>query len=423
MRRGITIVAAAWLACAGPARAQHAGHADRGTPAQAAAGIRGGAQAIMLVTRAAPAVAGRTLTEGYVTQPMLHGHAWLGGGRLSFDGVLNLEGVTLRRGELNAGVWGEGYIDRRHPHTYLHEAVATVHGGAAGARVSLTAGRGFVPFGTDDPMARPFVKYPANHHLAQALERWVLVAAARAGPVTLEAALLNGDEPTSPTDLGRPGRFGDSRAARLTLHAPAGVELQASRADLASPEVASGDGRDQTKWSAAARWEGALALDVAAYALLEWARTDERDRVSAAFRFHSTLVEAQLRRAGASLALRVERTERPEEERGYDPFRSPPQHIGPLLGITRWTLASVRVAHEFGAAGARATPFVEATALRVTETTGSIFSPAEFYGAERQWQLSAGVRLDGGPRHARMGRYGAARGGEHHTETLDPPEA
>jgi len=52
--------------------------------------------------------------------------------------------------------------------------------------VSLAAGKGFVPFGTDDPMTRPFAAYPVNHHLAQILERYVAIAAVSAGPVIVE---------------------------------------------------------------------------------------------------------------------------------------------------------------------------------------------------------------------------------------------
>jgi hypothetical protein len=292
--------------------------------------------------------------------------------------------------------------------------VMTLHARPARAHLSLTGGRGFVPFGTDDPMVRGFVKYPANHHLAQALERWVLVGAAGAGPVTLEAALLNGDEPTGPADLGRIERFGDSWAARVTLRPGAGLELQGSTAHLASPEISVGGGHDQRKHSTSARWTGALRGPLHGYALAEWARTDEHDRVGRAFRFHTALAEAAVGRGGASLALRLERTERPEEERGFDPFRAPPQHSGPLLGLTEWTIASARLAHQLGAGRIGIAPFIEGAVLRVTETAGSIFSPAEFYGSERQWHLSIGAALATGQRHTRMGRYGAAADPTHH---------
>src|SRR5690606_8100856 len=107
-----------------------------------------GAMAVALVTRAQPAALGRAVTEGYLSQPMFFGSMRLAGGRLSALATLNLEGATLRRGEINPGGYGEGYIDRRHPHTYLHEAMVGVGGTASGVRGSLFAGKGFVPFGT-----------------------------------------------------------------------------------------------------------------------------------------------------------------------------------------------------------------------------------------------------------------------------------
>src|SRR4051812_39182766 len=67
-----------------------------------------GVQAVGLVTHVTPAILGKDLTEGYVTQPMIMAHAayrWL-----SFQGTIDFEGLTLKRGELNHGVWGEGYI-------------------------------------------------------------------------------------------------------------------------------------------------------------------------------------------------------------------------------------------------------------------------------------------------------------------------
>lgn len=81
----------------------------------------------------------------------------------------------------------------------------------------LAAGKGFVPFGTDDPMSRPVVRFPVNHHLSQVLERAVALAGVRAGPVTVEGSLFNGDEPASPGSWPAWDRFGDSWAARLTL--------------------------------------------------------------------------------------------------------------------------------------------------------------------------------------------------------------
>ena len=68
-----------------------------------------------------PALLGRDATEGYLTQPNVLGV--LRRGPLTLTGTLNFEGYTLRRGELNAGIYGEGYVDRRHPHTLVHEVM------------------------------------------------------------------------------------------------------------------------------------------------------------------------------------------------------------------------------------------------------------------------------------------------------------
>src|SRR4029079_16834746 len=126
-----------------------------------------GAMATGVFTRASPAYASRTYREMQLVQPnVLATMQW---STLTFNAGMNAGGYTLRRGELNAGIFGEGYVDRRHPHTLVHEAVASVEGALPGARrvrASLAAGKGFVPFGTDDPMSRPFVLFPVNHHLA-----------------------------------------------------------------------------------------------------------------------------------------------------------------------------------------------------------------------------------------------------------------
>src|SRR5262245_5206917 len=83
-----------------------------------------GAQAIPLFTYAAPSAMGRSIREGYLSQPVILGNAGIGWARASV--MLNLEGLTLRRGEATTGAWGEGYVDRRHPHAYLHEAMLGV---------------------------------------------------------------------------------------------------------------------------------------------------------------------------------------------------------------------------------------------------------------------------------------------------------
>jgi len=64
-----------------------------------------------------------------------------------------------------------------------------------GGALSLSAGKGFAPYGTCDPMARPGLKYPTNHHLSQVLERWTANASWLRGGWSLEAGLFGGQEP------------------------------------------------------------------------------------------------------------------------------------------------------------------------------------------------------------------------------------
>ncbi|MFL5577035.1 MAG: hypothetical protein ACJ79S_13805 [Gemmatimonadaceae bacterium] len=385
-----------------------------------------GAQGIGVVTRASPAFVGRDFTEGYLTQPAVMGHAALLGGRLALRATLDLEGLTLGRGELTPGSYGEGYVDRRHPHTYSHELVATVATDAAGARryaVSLSAGKGFAPFGTDDPMSRPFVKFPANHHLAQILERVAAVGAVRAGALILEGGAFNGDEPVGPGEAPTWRRFGDSWAGRLTL-APrggrlAGVELQGSHAWVESPELAGGGGVDQRKWSTSVRAErGMPDADGHRYALVEWARTDDVANGHRSFSYTSLLGEGALTWRATQLALRLERTERPEEERLADPFRAarPYTDFG-ILGRTRWDVVTTHVGLPRARAGAlRLGPFVEVARARARALDRpSAFEPASFFGSATQWSFSTGLRLELGTLHRRMGRYGAAEpAGAHH---------
>src|SRR5678815_3290225 len=117
------------------------------------------AQAIPVVTRADPTATRGALTERYVSQPVVMAHgAW---NWLRAVGTLDLEGLTMARGELSTGGYGEGYVDRRHPHAYVHELLVGGEWGTSSSTLgSLFVGRGFAPFGSDDPMMRPFEKYP-----------------------------------------------------------------------------------------------------------------------------------------------------------------------------------------------------------------------------------------------------------------------
>ena len=394
-----------------PLRAQHEMHAPTGGPAPLVA-ASAGARAILLGTSVDPGFARRRLAEGYLTQPMLHGHAALRGGLLAVQGMIDFEGATLARGELTPGAYGEGYVDRRHPHTWLHELVATVATPRwRGGELSLSGGKGFAPFGTDDPMARPLARFPVNHHLSQILERAVLVGAARWRPLALEYGVFNGDEPESPTDAPNAAHFGDSWAARVTLRPLAGFELQGSSARVASPESPTGHGFDHHKRSGSLRAERDTRLG-RAYLLGEWASTDLFSRGRRAFHLSTVLAEASLHRERLWAAARYERTLRPEEERLANPFRTPyPTAEVQILGTTRFDVATAAVGGEWSLRALSLAPFAEGSLVTPRATTAlAAFVPEYFYGRSRLVALSLGVRLAAGMPMHRVGRYSVAVG-------------
>ena len=109
-----------------------------------------------------------------------------------------------------------------------------------------------------------------------------------------------------------------------------------------------------------------------------------------------------------SAKLRWERTTRPEEERLADPFRTTRPHADEnILGATRWIGVSARLERSFVMQRMAITPFAEAGRVTVSELTGAIFSPVDFYGEDTMWGLSGGITIRLGSPMRRMGRYGA----------------
>jgi len=374
------------------------------SPAQA----RLGAGGVLAYEAASVTPGGGSLGEARLVRPtlMLHASAWR---RLRALATLNFEGATIPGGELALGNWGEGFVDRRHPHTYVHELVLSADdllGASDGpARVSISAGKGFAPFGTDDPMARPFLRFPVNHHLSQILERAVLIGSARTRLVAGEIGLFNGDEPERPGQWPRiGGRFGDSWASRVTLYPIPGGEVQASYAEVHSPEHRPGAGTDQGKWSLSARWSRPVAGHPL-YGLIEWARTSEANGF---FVFHSILAEGAWTAGRHRLQYRFERTERPEEER-VSRFRSLRPHLeNSILGITRWTVHTAGYTIDGpDLSGLRLSPLVEVSYGRMQRVGGGVFDVESLYGQDHVWSLSVGVRIGAGMAMHRMGRYGS----------------
>ncbi|MHB1329201.1 MAG: hypothetical protein ACYC2K_13475 [Gemmatimonadales bacterium] len=327
--------------------------------------------------------------------------------------TVNLEGLTAPDGELAMGAWGEGFIDRRHPHAYVHELLveADARFECAGVPCGIGGyiGRGFVPFGSDDPMGRAPLRYPVNHHLAQILERAVLGAQLLMGPLMIEAAVFNGDEPESPSQWPRiANRFADSWAARATLSPAGGVELSGSLAAVASPEHRPGAGADQDKVHLGLRIEQP-ALGGVAVAVGEWARTKELEGF---FRYETRLAEISWARPRIRVHYRAEQTDRPEEER-LTLYRTARPHLeNTLIGQTRWTLHTVGTQVELPTLGnpGSAALLLEMTHGAIRGAAGTAFNVADTYGADRFWSLAVGVRLRwAAPGHA-MGRYGLLPG-------------
>jgi hypothetical protein len=384
-------------------------------PAQSSWGIVPMAQGIFVVDHSGAIPGGGSLTEARLVQPVLMvlGHGF--GSTLGFVATLDLEGLTMPNGELTPGAWGEGFVDRRHPHTYAHELNVTVndilaHLDGAG-RLSVTVGKGFVPFGSDDPMSRPFERYPVNHHLSQIAERAIGILRYDMGVVVLEGALFDGDEPTTPSDwplIRYEGkwRFGDSWSGRATVRPVANLEVQGSLAHVHSPESRPGAGPDADKVSLSARWD-AIRPDGERYAMVEYARTSELDGF---FVYHTFLGEGLVSRGRLRLSYRFESTERPEELRLVNPFRTQrPSPDNSILGISRWSLHTLHLAYDATLPQRKleVQPFIEGTVGHVASVGGGIFNPAQLYGTDQVTALNVGVVVGWGMRGHRMGHYGA----------------
>ena len=371
--------------------------------------VRLGAQVVITDIRVDPVPGARSANQVVVQQPLLTMQLRAWHDRLRFDGAFDAEGWTMPDGVLTLGAWGEGFLDRRHPHTYAHELILSLRGRLTRGRLPVTAsmsvGKGFVPFGSDDPMNRPAIAFPINHHWSQILERAVAMVGITVGPVTLETARFNGDEPEYPGQWPRiSGRFGDSWSHRATVAIGPELTVTGSVASVKSPEHRPGAGTDQRKAHVAARFERARGQN-RWYGLTEWARTSE---AGGFFVFHSVLGETEWASGRHRLYYRFERTDRPEEERTVDPFRSLRPHLeNSILGVTRWTVHTAGYGFRLGTLARRVgvEPIAELAAARVADHSGTLFRAVDLYGRTSLWSASIAIRLSAGMHHA-MGRYG-----------------
>jgi len=143
------------------------------------------------------------------------------------------------------------------------------------------------------------------------------------------------------------------------------------------------------------------------YLLGELSRTSEANGV---FIFHSQLIEGAVSAGRSTPYARIERTERPEEERTLDPFRT----VRPLLesgtiGTTRWTILTAGYGYDLGwRPGLRVAPFLEVSRAWIARVGAGLFDPAVFYGRTTSWTVSVGVAAAWHMAGHRMGRYLAA---------------
>jgi hypothetical protein len=372
--------------------------------------LMGMAQAYPIVSTSLDTDAGTALdaTELYLTQPALMFNVESPGSRFTMRTTLNFEGVTQPDGELTAGGWGEGFLDRRHPHTLLHELMLSVNlWDVAGGALSISAGKGFAPYGTDDPMARPVVKYPTNHHLSQILERWTVNGVWINGGWSLEAAVFGGTEPVGPYDFSNIESFGDSWSARAARRFGAGYgplaesELSASLGRVS--ESHDGQVEVTTLYNAAFRHERMYSFGTV-YGLVEASMSEPEDTDG----YFSVLGETRISFGAHQPYYRIEYATRPEYPREGLPgtqefFRY--DHDAEAIGATRWLINIIGYGHELTGYPVSARPFLEVQHNRVSAERGGI-DPQDLFGRRSFWGLTAGFRVFLGGDPMRMGSYG-----------------
>ena len=372
--------------------------------------VIGMAQAFPIGTMALPAEDGTPLDERalYLTQPAIMFNIESPASRVSLRTTLNFEGLTLPDGEITFGGWGEGFIDKRHPHTLLHEAMLSVNVWASdGGGFSLSAGKGFAPYGTDDPMSRPAVKYPTNHHLSQILERFTLNGVYSSPRFSAEVGVFGGNEPTGPYDFSNAESFANSWSTRLAARFGApemGIfpwELSGSYGYV----VEEHDGEeDVTRLYNAAMRHEAMTRAGRTYGLLEASMSDPAHHDG----YFSILAEGSVTRGVHMPYARVEYATRPEYPReglpGTDEFFRY-DHDDEPIGSTRWLIVSAGYGLEATSLPFSARPFVEVQWNRVSADDGGI-DPEDLFGRSSFFGLTAGFRLFLGGEPMRMGAYG-----------------
>ena len=373
--------------------------------------LSGMAQAFPVVTFGAPGADEDEPfreTAFYLTQPAIMANLESPGRAVVLRTTLNFEGLTQEDGELTLGAWGEGFIDSRHPHTLVHELMLSFNlWDFAGGAASVSLGKGFAPYGTSDPMARPGLKYPTNHHLSQILERWTLNAVWLRDRWSVEAGVFGGQEPDDPYDFSNIESFADSWSVRVARRFGAGsgpaAEWEASASFGRITEYAH-TVEETTSLVNAALLRSAPLRGGHLYALAEGSASFLEDHDE----YFSVLGEARYQIRRHQPYLRVEYARRPEYTRegasGSDEFFRY-EHDEDPIGATRWLITTAAYAYELTGAPWSARPFVEVQHHQVRGDGGGI-AATELFGGTRFWVVSVGARIFLGGEPMRMGTYG-----------------
>lgn len=376
--------------------------------------LAGMGQLVPIYTRGATPPGGTPFDQGgvYLTQVAAMINLESPDRRLALRVTPNLEGLTQPDGELTLGAWGEGFIDSRHPHTVLHEVMLSLNlWGDGPFSASLSAGKGFAPYGTEDPMSRPSAKYPTNHHLSQILERATLNATVLWGEWGLEAGVFGGTEPEGPYDFSNLDSFGDSWSGRLSRRfGPEEMggwpwELSASYARVEETHH-DPTGADEVRvtelYNAALRYEGTFGPG-RAFSLVEASTSRPREGEGV----WSLLGELRATFGRHRPYVRLERATRPEYPRdaiaGEGFFRY--DHDAEETGATAWALATLGYGFVLTGGSASIRPFVEAQAVSMAGERGGL-SADGIFGATRAYALTVGARIFLGGPPMRMGTYG-----------------
>jgi hypothetical protein len=267
-----------------------------------------------------------------------------------------------------------------------------------GGSLSVSAGKGFAPYGTSDPMARPGLKYPTNHHLSQILERWTAnVSWVRSG-WSIEGGIFGGQEPDGVYDFSNIDSFGDSWSARVAHRFGA---WEASTSFAAVTEYAH-TVAETTRLVNAALLRDAPIGNGRLYTLAEASRSYLADHDD----FFSFLGEARWSGGGHQPYLRLEYAERPEYAReGLGDEFYLYDHEDDPVGSTRWLIGTAAYAYQLTPNPWSVRPFVELQHHRVSSGGGAV-SPSGLFGMTSFWAVSVGARVFLGGDPMRMGAYG-----------------